>query len=313
MKKIVLHIGTHKTGSTSLQSFLYENSNALLEQSVDYVISECVWKAHQPLGWFLQGNTAALKSLYPSYKYGVINNLEKKIKESNAKTIVLSSENIFLCDDVDKIIRLRDRFSDCKFEIVVYLREQFGFNKSWYYELVRADYYRYSGGFSQFLSENNYPTKYFSALEKWSKVFGCDSINVIDFDVVKKNGNLLPHFVENFLDVDASKLIHPENKNESLPEIGVALMSLFNQFDISDSERSELVSSLSKINNKESIMGSYSEAIFNECKCSNEKLHKAYGIDLNSYFYKCYDGGSNKYSKESFYDVLEKIKSFNFT
>lgn len=112
-KTIYLHVGTHKTGTTFLQNFLSKNYEALKEQGFDYLISNCIWNAHHPLGWCFQGmDYNSLKTLCHWADYGVINRLEDEVQQSNCNSFIISSENLYQLKNIEFIERFFLRFKD---------------------------------------------------------------------------------------------------------------------------------------------------------------------------------------------------------
>lgn len=53
MDKLIIHIGMAKTGTTAVQSYMYANRLALLEQGINYPLSATYGTGHHPLAWSL--------------------------------------------------------------------------------------------------------------------------------------------------------------------------------------------------------------------------------------------------------------------
>lgn len=140
MKTIYLHIGIHKTGTTAIQKYLFNNSRAIKEKGFDYLSGNCVWSAHHPLGWMFQGAQKAVYEYCNWHDFGVINNIEYEIENSTCDNFIISSENLYFTNNHKFIRRFFERFKSYNIKVIVYLRNQASFIESWYYELVRADY-----------------------------------------------------------------------------------------------------------------------------------------------------------------------------
>lgn len=124
MKKIVLHGGPPKTGSSAIQAWLLENRSYLLEQGI-YYPAHLVDKNQISSG-------SLLSVASPSEgKYRVdekkIAELLQNFEKSNCTTLLLSSEFFYLL--IDDLARILD-----KFKLILYLRDpveqyQSGYNQ----------------------------------------------------------------------------------------------------------------------------------------------------------------------------------------
>lgn len=116
--KLILHIGQQKTGSTSLQRFLYDNYDALLKHKILYPRSLGTehYKQHHI---FKYRDNLLDESLKLKEK------LESEIKRSNANVVIISDENLFFGIRINKnniVNFLRSIFDEI--EILIYLRRQ---------------------------------------------------------------------------------------------------------------------------------------------------------------------------------------------
>ena len=119
-RRLVLHIGAHKTGTTSIQKFLFQNRSSLQEAGVSYVVpNENAAHLHE----YLQLDRSVLT--HPHFKADVHGLLEL-LSSASGDVVIGSSENFsFLFDprEVSELASaLQREFSDIK--IVCYLRRQ---------------------------------------------------------------------------------------------------------------------------------------------------------------------------------------------
>jgi len=290
-KKIILHIGTHKSGSTSIQSLMYPNADRLLANNIDYLKEHCIWgSAHHPLGWCMKND---YKNIDDTYKYdksqGVIHSYVKAIRESTASTIVLSTETFFVTNDYAKLAAFYGLLcDDFDFEIVVYLRHQSAFLFSWYSELVTAWYGKITVPFPTFLDTPRYPTDYKIVLDKWSEIFGKDNMRVFSFEKSIANGGLLSHFMSNFIpEVDHNDLIiHKNFSRVSLQPSAIEAVRKFNALNITEEERQEKIKNLTghETRVKSDDILKTQQNIYQKYEVVNEELKLAYGVDLNCWF-----------------------------
>ncbi|MDW3117932.1 MAG: hypothetical protein R8G60_09260 [Roseovarius pacificus] len=135
MAKIVLHIGTHKTATTTLQDTFHHNADLLAQHGLIYprlgkatghhgLIYD--WAHLPPFYKPEHGSRAVLRDLADRYASG-------------PGTVFLSSEEFSRCDDgqtdLAAIRRLLDAFES--FEVICTLRTQWQFMQSVYLEIAK--------------------------------------------------------------------------------------------------------------------------------------------------------------------------------
>ena len=152
MTTAYIHIGTHKTGSTSIQYFLFKNRQKLSEQGFLYPLSgipkKNLFGQHHLSAAFLEH--LQLNTYNPN-----AGGWEEVISEANAvpdKNIVISSENFCLPRfDIEQIYKIREYLSHYTVKIVIYLRRQDKYLISQYRQFIGAN--KYSDSFQQFIIE----------------------------------------------------------------------------------------------------------------------------------------------------------------
>lgn len=128
-KRIFIHVGLHKTGTTAVQKFLCDNAERLLRRRATLVP-----QSGRPLlrGQQMLGHHALAWSLAPRYapadwdaaSFDALSaNLVAEIGGSDAETVLLSSEELSLLD-VDQLQRLQQRLAPHDVRFVVYVRRQ---------------------------------------------------------------------------------------------------------------------------------------------------------------------------------------------
>jgi hypothetical protein len=185
-RKCYIHIGTHKTGTSSLQTFLGTNrerfaaNGVLLPRSGTY--GNLARIAHHELVRDLMG----APMLNPAN--GGLDAVADELRSSDARVACLSSEDLsFLWDNTSALVRLRDAVSAAGFQphIVVYLRPQVSYCTAVYAESVRQGY---RTGFRAYLTDvlrrghwiwngsHGPPFDYHEMLAPFDAVFGAESI-----------------------------------------------------------------------------------------------------------------------------------------
>lgn len=149
-KRVLLHAGTHKTGTKTIQSFLKENRDALLAAGL-YVpetgrrrLSETLATPGQHLlaHGLLRGDAAAL-----------VQALVEEVREADGRTVVISSEHFQYFHDRGALLEpLLRPLAALGYEAVLtfYAREQVGYLESIYLERVKN---AAPGSFDEFYAE----------------------------------------------------------------------------------------------------------------------------------------------------------------
>lgn len=186
MKTLIIHIGTAKTGTTSIQEGLAKNALRLERsgffypsrkgaaylqnsQHVPLVSGIC----GHPIWWLDPQKQANVDRTLPE--------LRADIEASAAQTVVLSSEAFTETQliSAEKVEAVRDTFSDFDIRIVAYIRRQDHYILSQYQQNVRA-------GDTQLLRPEKFRNFeglfYRRRLEPWRDTFGAAKMTVRPFD-----------------------------------------------------------------------------------------------------------------------------------
>lgn len=188
MTRVLLHIGTEKTGTTSVQNFLAQNREVLLQHQVVYPILGQRKDAHFELVNELHplDNNGRYMEFLPPLQHPVGHlwgKLKECIERHKDKTIVLSAEHFSSRLREQGLGYIRNFFDELniKPEIIVFLRPQDEYIESTYSTFIKA------GGtktFSQvFDSYQNQPLRYdySQLLRLWSGYFGKENVSVIPY------------------------------------------------------------------------------------------------------------------------------------
>ena len=203
-KKLFLHIGLPKTGSSAIQDLLSTNRKSLMSDGVLYPISgDTAYAGHAGIAF-----AAKMKAKNP-FKI-----LIKEINESSCKKIVVSSEYFFTLKE-QKIEFLFNQLKDFDVKVIVYLRRQDDRIESGYLQILRDTDFRFSGNiedYIQFLKKHPERTDYFKLLETWSKFFSEDAIEALVYEEHKGKKMLIPGFLETIEHPAKTNMIFSENK-----------------------------------------------------------------------------------------------------
>lgn len=131
-----LHIGTHKTGTTSLQTFLSENEQSLQLNGI-YIPKTgrpSPGTGHHNIAWELNDDPRFSRS------FGTLSDLIMELRSLESRAVCITSEDFeYLHGRLDSLSRLFSDLSSIGYDItvIVYLRPQGEYIESLYAELVK--------------------------------------------------------------------------------------------------------------------------------------------------------------------------------
>lgn len=205
VKKLYLHIGPHKTGSTYLQKALYANADEIKKKGFIYPLrSTSLNIAHHDLA--------------ESYKAKNFYHVDAELQEilsSKKYNIILSSEN-FDRLDLESVKKMKDDLKDYSVSIVFFSREPASLLVSSWQESVKhgsmLSWREYA--FDHLLRpfQSNVLNKN-RVLDVYSEVFGVESINIFDYSFYEKE-NI--DIFEEFLRFCAAWPIDRKDKNKRI-------------------------------------------------------------------------------------------------
>lgn len=135
-KEILVHIGTHKTGTTSIQNFLATNRADLKKVGIYFPRSGtlCEKTGHHNIAWEISGHKRFNKKL------GTIEDLLTELSANDFKKVLVSSEDLeYLTKSPDKIKKLDDalHLSGLEINYLVIFRKTESYAKSLFFELKK--------------------------------------------------------------------------------------------------------------------------------------------------------------------------------
>lgn len=264
-KTIYLHIGMPKTGTSSIQRFLYENRVALEKKGVLYPPVLCkgegisvtppeeianlkllFWKT---LPSFCKDIASAKKRLHECWHSEYM----PYIKSSSAPTVILSAEELLSNGDISYLPYLFEEIKrDHDLKIIAYLRKPAEYVVSLWGEMVKAHKERHlTCQLTQWITQSmrcNWMIKPipYGNLNCMINLVGAENVIIRPFEKCQfKNGNLIDDFLDIFnLERDSDlKLLRPENESYGRNCCEFAL--LINKLNLSADKRNEVHSLLS--------------------------------------------------------------------
>ncbi len=187
-RPVVLHVGMHKTGTTSLQTMIARNREHFAAQGLYYPGTGQigVGDGQHNLAWELLGD----ERFDP--EAGSLADLADELREHRPPAVLISSEDLeYLHDKPDRLVVLRDLHEDLGYStrVVITLREPSEYLESLYYELVHQGR---AGEFDTFVTEALERRGFFSPggieldysrlIGGFAGVFGQQSLRVLPYD-----------------------------------------------------------------------------------------------------------------------------------
>ena len=254
-KTCYLHIGMHKTGTSSIQRSLRQSREVLQEYSINYCgfieshgfLRSVLTKEPELLNFnIIHG--FALPELCAARDAVLRDSLIRELEETKCNSSMLSAENFSLLSlsEVLELKKLLDPFF-AEFKIVIYVREPFSFLSSYAQQILKegATYdsmvtdtlsidrsVRYRGQsylISKQTFNNSLRPSYRYCIEKFINVFGRDHVTIKDFTPSTFKNNCV---VTDFLDTvlpgkGVAEAINIHRINESMSQgVGNILESI---------------------------------------------------------------------------------------
>lgn len=226
LKEVLLHIGMHKTGSSSIQASLKNYSDDTTtcasfreenhSRAITTIFSSNRYKYHV---WQRMGLTN--KEIDRKRKR-YLKILEKDIKNPKFQRLLISAETISTLPNADKR-SLLDFFTTrgCKVKVVCFLRSPSDYVKSMVQQRIK-------GGWGELAYVNPY---YGKRLRVFSSLLSADQLIVRDFsETIKEYGDIVLGFAS-ICGLDSDR-IEPIRVNESLSATATKFLYLLNTLDV---------------------------------------------------------------------------------
>lgn len=295
-KKIILHIGTNKTGTSSLQSFLANNPTFLNRHGFIYPKFGQIYCGHHEIAHGLSNERVHGVKMKPKSGQDFLNKINNLYKDHPDHTVILSSEAFYANNKPLNIAKYLDGF-DVK--IICYFREYISYISSWYQQYVSdsnffgninnyfdkiKDYTEYQGFANQWVnvfSSNNFIAKSFDRTSLYKKDIIHDFFKILGVDKINFNqklysnnyslsGNLL--YIKKLL----NQYITFEQAVKSRDQIACLSEYYEEWYPLFSKPRPKQISFQGKLN----MMGCHRDYIYNYYKDSLPLFNEKYNLNL---------------------------------
>jgi hypothetical protein len=218
-KQLVLHIGTHKTGSTSLQRYLLDHAGDLARNGIAVFRGEIREANHIEL------HLAAMRYERDSFaKLGICKNLtcdadytrhvaekvQAFVQSRREERIVFTSEDLSWLrydDEIERLLTILD-VGNCEAKVVLYLRNKQDYLRSYTAQIRKVPGRQPSSDpvSCLYVESDTWLTDFDSLAAAYQRGFGADNVIVVDYDhEMKTTGNVIPSFLT-ALELNADEL-----------------------------------------------------------------------------------------------------------
>lgn len=204
-QRIIIHVGIHKTGTTSIQQFLFRNRMSLRALDVDFYSGIHFPSNHVELhAAAMRLERASPFKLYgdvivdETYREQVQSHIRRYIAQSPCRNVVFSAEGLSYLRYEDEMNRLKAMIPGRHTEIVMYLRSPASFLASYKrtmktFELpaeIEKDHFAYTEVDSWLVDFEN-------RLAGFRNAFGARNVTTVCYEAeLSISGNVIPSFLE---------------------------------------------------------------------------------------------------------------------
>lgn len=229
MRELVIHIGAHKTGTTSLQSCFDERAHTLRSAGVLYPHSNWYHHSQHRLAFAMKGMRDPKGGAVPDLA-DEIAALNAAIAAGGCDRIFISSEEFFSCPP-DGITALKEGLDVDRVRIVATLRRPDTLLVSMYNQKVKQPGNRFARSIQTFVKDPvllDPDMDFLGCITPWIDTFGEANTTVLFYE----NGPSISQML-GVLGLPEDILPQPQRLNESVPGVVIELMRIakFNHMD----------------------------------------------------------------------------------
>jgi hypothetical protein len=210
-KRLYLHIGQHKTGTSTIQSFFWHNRDQLKVQGLMYPEVGLSGPTHGNLALSLPSQRDAMvaemfshaatdrSGSYSAYAGESADQLYaelgEQIEATECSRVLLSSECFMEWLDPTLIKQMLDRYCQCEIKVILILRRQDQWIQSVFNQVVKDPGLRYAGALEAL--PQIAMLDYRKTVGLWAEAFGQDALVIKDYaEISNYQYGVLGYFAE---------------------------------------------------------------------------------------------------------------------
>lgn len=190
-KRLILHIGAHKTGTTALQVFFSQHADQLRQAGIDYPFVESQRRIQtgrcagnlacmlEKMGWITNG-----RARFDSEYSRTIDHLVETVESSDCDTVLFSRET-FCKYPPDMVGYMANRCKGLQVSVVLFVRDPFDFTLSMWKQHVKR--FTETRDLPQYIPEVSRARtlEMFTGFERFSQHF--TDLRLVNYDHCKRN------------------------------------------------------------------------------------------------------------------------------
>jgi hypothetical protein len=231
-KKLYLHIGFHKTGTTTIQNFLRINSELIEQKDYLYPVSGRKYHAHFQLGWGLTPAHVSYNRLFPQMDK-LWGELAQEISAKSFSNIILSAEAFDLVNE--HLPKLKEYLARYETKIIIYLRRQDHLIQSQYGQKIIKPSVKETRSIDDFIKnllENDILVHYSKLLDRWEQFFGKENLIVRIYEKEQLPDGLVADFLNAVGLTLTQEYLISDRDNKSLHPDVLEFIRLSNQLPL---------------------------------------------------------------------------------
>ena len=202
-RRAIVHIGTHKTGSTSLQYWLAQ-TRSQLEARYGIAVYRPIHPNGRELALWCANPDRHIPTIREipewrsqTWRTESFGHMRSEI-EREPDTLIASNETLCLLRSPDELERLRELFSPRRIDIVLVTRRPEDFLRSWREQLTRDGFTESTDPRSfAYLASDSWLVDYDEILRVYRHVFGFDYVHHVDYDAaLTRDSSIIPAVME---------------------------------------------------------------------------------------------------------------------
>ncbi|MFT5865339.1 MAG: hypothetical protein ACI82I_001072 [Gammaproteobacteria bacterium] len=222
MRELFVHIGAHKTGTTSLQSCFEDQAKTLRKLGVFYPKTNWYHHSQHRLAFAMKGQKDPTAGDLPDLATEVAA-LNHAIASSDCDKVIISSEEFFSCS-AETITDFKDLLDVDAVRIIASLRRPDTLLVSMYNQKIKHPGNNFAPGILPFVQDPRILDRdmdFKACMDPWMETFGSDNTTVLLYE----DGGTITQMLKVLgLPEDALRL--PARLNESLPGVVIEMMRI---------------------------------------------------------------------------------------